>query len=93
MCFVRLWNWFWALFVTMSAEQFGTNIRATVTTTVPNMVRGSLVLISLVFTALQNSFTYTTSGWITGVLIMLISILALAYTNETFGKELNYVEK
>ncbi len=84
---------FWALFVTMSAEQFGTNIRATVTTTVPNMVRGSLVLISLVFTALQNSFTYTTSGWITGVLIMLISILALVYTNETFGKELNYVEK
>lgn len=84
---------FWALFVTMSAEQFGTNIRATVTTTVPNMVRGSLVLISLVFTTLQNSFTYTTSGWITGVLIMLISILALVYTNETFGKELNYVEK
>ena len=45
---------FWAIFVTMAAEQFGTNIRATVATTVPNMVRGSLPLVSLLFTQLQK---------------------------------------
>ncbi len=83
---------FWALFVTMSAEQFGTNIRATVTTTTPNMVRGSLVFISIIFTFLQGSYSYLTSGWITGILIMLIAIVALYFTEETFGKDLDYVE-
>ena len=56
---------FWAIFVTIAAEQFGTNIRATAATTVPNMVRGSLALISLLFAALQPSFGYVKSGWIT----------------------------
>lgn len=83
---------FWALFVTMSAEQFGTNIRATATTTTPNMVRGSLVFVSLIFTSMHNSFGYLHSGWITGIIIMLIAITALYFTEETFGKDLNYVE-
>ena len=84
---------FWALFVTMAAEQFGTNIRATATTTVPNMVRGSLVLTSLLFTYLQPSFGYLKSGWITGIVVMSLSIIALIFTQETFGKDLNYIEK
>ena len=84
---------FWALFVTMSAEQFGTNIRATVTTTTPNMVRGSLVFISIIFTSMQHSFGYLSSGWITGIIIMLIAMVALYFTEETFGKDLNYVEE
>ncbi|MBS4043963.1 MAG: MFS transporter [Chitinophagaceae bacterium] len=84
---------FWALFVTMSAEQFGTNIRATVTTTTPNMVRGSLVFISIIFTSLHSSFGYLNSGWITGIIIMLIAMIALYFTEETFGKDLNYVEE
>jgi MFS family permease len=83
---------FWAIFVTMAAEQFGTNIRATVATTVPNMVRGSLVLVSLVFTFLQSSFSYITSGWITGIMVMIIAVMALYFTKETFHKDLNYVE-
>ena len=83
---------FWALFVTMSAEQFGTNIRATVTTTTPNMVRGSLVFVSIIFTSLHSSFGYLNSGWITGIIIMLIAMAALYFTEETFGKDLNYVE-
>lgn len=83
---------FWALFVTMSAEQFGTNIRATATTTTPNMVRGSLVFVSLIFTSMHNSFGYFHSGWITGIIIMLIAMIALYFTEETFGKDLNYVE-
>ena len=83
---------FWALFVTISAEQFGTNIRATATTTTPNMVRGSLVFVSLIFTSMHNSFGYLHSGWITGIIIMLIAMIALYFTEETFGKDLNYVE-
>ena len=84
---------FWAMFVTMAAEQFGTNIRATVATTVPNMARGSLVLVSLLFNSLQGSYNYLTSGWITGIVVFAIGFIALALTEETFGKDLNYIEQ
>lgn len=83
---------FWAIFVTMAAEQFGTNLRATAATTVPNMVRGSLPLTILLFNFLQHYFTYVTSGWITGAIIMTISVTAAALSEETFGKDLNYLE-
>jgi len=84
---------FWAMFVTMAAEQFGTNIRATVATTVPNMARGSLVLVSLLFNSLQPTYSYLTSGWITGIVVFAIGFIALALTEETFGKDLNYIEQ
>ena len=83
---------FWAIFVTMGAEQFGTNLRATAATTIPNMVRGSLPLMLLLFNALQGSFNYVLSGLLTGVIIMIITIIAAVNTEETFHKELNYVE-
>ena len=83
---------FWAIFVTIAAEQFGTNIRATAATTAPNMVRGSLVLISLLFTSLQTSFTYVQSGWITGIIIMLITVTSAYFSEETYHKDLDYVE-
>jgi MFS transporter, putative metabolite:H+ symporter len=84
---------FWAIFVTMGAEQFGTNIRATAATTIPNMVRGSLVLISLLFKNLVPSVGYLKSGWITGGLIMVITLIAAYSIEETFGKDLDYVEE
>lgn len=84
---------FWAIFVTMAAEQFGTNIRATAATTVPNMVRGALILISIMFTSLQQSVGYVTSGMITGITVMIIGIIAAVLTEETFHKDLNYVEE
>lgn len=84
---------FWAIFVTIAAEQFGTNIRATAATTVPNMVRGALVLISLLFTSLQSSAGYVNSGLITGVVTMVIGVIAVLLTQETFHKDLNYVEE
>ena len=84
---------FWAIFVTIAAEQFGTNIRATAATTVPNMVRGSLALISLLFAALQPEFGYVNSAMITGVILMVITVIAAMMTEETFGKDLDYVEK
>jgi len=83
---------FWAIFVTMAAEQFGTNLRATAATTVPNMVRGSLPLMLLLFNWLQHYTSYINAGLMTGVLVMLISIIAAWFTEETFGKDLNYTE-
>ena len=83
----------WAIFVTMAAEQFGTNIRATVATTVPNMVRGSLNLVSWLFVALQASQGYLKSAWITGIVVMVIAVISLTFTEETFGKDLNYIEE
>lgn len=83
---------FWAIFVTMAAEQFGTNLRATAATTAPNMVRGSLNLITLLFTFLQTTMSYANAGLITGMVVMLIAVVAAIFTQETFGKDLNYVE-
>jgi MFS transporter, putative metabolite:H+ symporter len=84
---------FWAIFVTMAAEQFGTNLRATAATTVPNMVRGSLPIMLLLFKGLQQlTHNYVTAAWVTGAIIMCISCIAAYFTEETFGKDLNYVE-
>lgn len=83
---------FWAIFVTMGAEQFGTNLRATAATTIPNMVRGSLPLMLLLFNSLQHFFSYAASGLITGVIIMTITVVSAYFTEETFGKDLDFIE-
>jgi MFS transporter, putative metabolite:H+ symporter len=84
---------FWAIFVTMGAEQFGTNIRATAATTIPNMVRGMLtILIIPMFKFFRMHTDYVTGGWITGIIIMVITVVAAILTKETFHKDLNYVE-
>lgn len=83
---------FWAIFVTMAAEQFGTNLRATAATTIPNMVRGALPLMLIIFNALQSVTSYVNAGLYTGILVMVLSIISAAFTEETFGKELNYTE-
>ena len=83
---------FWAIFVTMGAEQFGTNLRATAATTIPNMVRGALPIMLLLFNGLQHYFTYILSGLLTGIIVMIISVIATIFTEETFHKELNYIE-
>ncbi len=86
---------FWAIFVTMGAEQFGTNLRATAATTIPNMVRGSLPLINLLFVnVFQHSFQLSliNSAIITGSIVMTITLVAAYFTDETFHKDLQYVE-
>ena len=86
---------FWAIFITMGAEQFGTNLRGTAATTIPNMVRGSLPLINLLFLDLfQKNLHYTIikSGIITGILVMAVTFIAYYFTKETFHKDLNYTE-
>ena len=84
---------FWALFVTMAAEHFGTNLRATAATTVPNMVRGSLPLIIILFKSIQPHLTFTEAGAVTGIIVMSISTIAVFLTRETFGKDLNFIEE
>ena len=87
---------FWAIFITMGAEQFGTNLRATAATTIPNMVRGAWPLINLMF---LNLFQKTwglpliQSGIVTGIIIMAITLVAFYFTEETFHKDLNYIEE
>ncbi|MBC7554365.1 MAG: MFS transporter [Taibaiella sp.] len=84
---------FWALFVTMAAEHFGTNLRATAATTIPNMVRGSLPLMIILFNSLKGSVGYVQAGAITGVIVMIISTIAIFLTEETFGKDLDFIEE
>ena len=86
---------FWAIFVTMGAEQFGTNLRATAATTIPNMVRGSLPLINLMFVnwfQKANGWDIVKSAVYTGIIVMAITLIAAYFTEETFQKDLNYVE-
>ena len=87
---------FWAIFVTMGAEQFGTNLRATAATTIPNMVRGALPLINMLFLGLfvkDWNWSLWKSGIVTGIIVMSITLIAYYFTEETFHKDLNYVEE
>jgi MFS family permease len=85
---------YWAIFVTIAAEQFGTNIRSTVTNTVPNFVRGSLVLLSLLFTSLIDwGSSQITSAVIVGVISLILALWAIISLKETFSKDLDYLEE
>ena len=85
---------FTVVYITMSAEQFGTNLRASAAISIPNMVRGALPLILLLFKFIRSwSGSYITGGWVTGVILISIGLLAAWYTEETFGKDLDFVEK
>lgn len=84
---------YWVLFVSNAAEQFGTNIRSTVASTVPNFVRGSTVPIVLTFKYIEPSFGIINSALIIGGVTIGIAVIALAYLPETFGKNLNFIEE
>jgi MFS family permease len=85
---------FWAIFVTIGAEQFGTNLRATAATTIPNMVRGMLAVFILPLFRWMRSLTdYVTGGWLTGLIIMVIATVAVVMIKETFHQDLNYIEE
>lgn len=84
---------YWATFVTIAAEQFGTNIRSTVATTVPNFVRGSLIPINFGFTALAAHFGMIKSGYIMMAILTIVALFSLSQLKETFSKDLDYVEE
>ena len=94
--FLCLWiglgNGYWAMFVTLAAEQFGTNIRNTAATTIPNMVRGSLVVMLLGFNYFKKSNSVIISACIVGAIIFGLALISVLTISETHHKDLDYVE-
>lgn len=84
---------YWAVFVTIASEQFGTNVRSTVTTTVPNFVRGAVVPITLTFKALKGPLGVQGSAIAVGAAVFLLTFVALYGLEETYGRDLDYVEE
>jgi putative MFS transporter len=84
---------YWPIFVTIPAEQFGTNIRATVTTTVPNFIRASLIPINAAFAALSAGHGMITAGYILMAVLTAIALFSVSQLKETFHTDLNYVEE
>jgi MFS family permease len=83
---------YWAVFVTVASEQFGTNIRATATTTVPNFVRGAVVGVTTAFGALKGPLGVIYAAIVVGAVTLLIAAVSLRALDETFGKDLDFVE-
>ena len=86
---------YWAIFVTVAAEQFGTNLRSTVATTTPNFIRGTVIPLTLLFHWLREDLQL---GWITGAMIIgiataVVALLSLLLIQETFHRDLNFVEE
>jgi MFS family permease len=84
---------YWAIFVTIAAEHFGTNMRATVATTVPNFARGSLILTTSLFAALKPSLGVLHSGLALGWITFALAFLGWFGLRETFHDDLDYLEK
>ncbi len=83
---------YWAVFMSSASELFGTNIRATVTTTAPNFVRGAVTLMALANSALKPSVGFVNSSIIIGTVVFVLAYWACYHLEETFSKDLNYVE-
>ncbi len=89
---------YWALFVTMAAEQFGTNLRSTVATSAPNFIRGMVVPLTLSFRFIREQLGGDSNAVIFGALIVglatiVIALLALRLVAETFSRDMNFVEE
>lgn len=94
MCFViGIACGYWAVFMTIAAEQFGTNIRATVATTAPNFVRGAVVPMTAAFQLLRAPLGIQGSALLVGLAAITLALAALANLDETFGRDLNFVEE
>jgi MFS family permease len=84
---------YWAVLVTVAAEQFGTDIRSTVATSVPNFVRGSGMIIASSFLFLKGHYSIMQCTMIIGVIVFVMGFVALYLLNETYGKDLAFVEE
>ena len=95
MCLVGATTGYWVLFVTVASEQFGTNLRATVTTSAPNFVRGSAVIVIAVWRLLIDTFKWTMpqATLALGLACIVIGLIALSFLRETFHRDLNYLER
>jgi MFS family permease len=92
-CFLGFGSGYWAIFVTIAAEQFGTNLRATVATTVPNFVRGMVVPITMLFQFLRRQMGLEPAALTVGALCLAVALFSLSRLQETFHKDLDYFEE
>ena len=86
-------NGYWTLFITVAAEMFGTNLRATVATSVPNFVRGAIIPLTALFIQFKSTLGILYAAAAVGVITFAIALIALKYLDETFSKDLNFVEE
>jgi hypothetical protein len=99
MVWLGLGTGYWAMFVTVGAEQFGTNIRSTAATTIPNMVRGSLPLMVILFNFVKDEFFVVpdegvlTAAIIVGLITFTLAIYSTLTIEETHNKNLNFIEE
>lgn len=84
---------YWAVFITVASEQFGTNIRSTVTTTVPNFVRGATVLLTIWWTSMSPEMGILQSAIVVGIVVIPIALGSIFFLEESHGKNLDYVEE
>ncbi len=91
--FLGFGSGYWAIFVTIAAEQFGTNLRATVATTVPNFVRGMVVPITILFQLCRRELGLESGALVVGSLCMIVALFSLWRLEETFHKDLDYYEE
>lgn len=93
-CWFGFGTGYWAMFVTMGAEQFGTNIRSTAATTIPNFVRGTVILMTFGFNGLIGAeFSVISSATIVGLICFAIGIYCTLSVSETHGKDLDFIEE
>lgn len=93
LCFVLgVASGYWVISITSVSEHFGTNLRATVTTTVPNFVRGSFVIVDVSYNLLKGSLGRLESAAVVGVVVFALAIWSVSQLEETFGKDLNFQE-
>jgi MFS transporter, putative metabolite:H+ symporter len=90
--FIGLACGYWVVFITICAEQFGTNLRSTVASTVPNFVRGAVVPMSMSFVALKSSFGVLGAAFVVGIVVFTVAFIAIYLLEETYHKELDYIE-
>jgi len=84
---------YWILMLTSATEQFGTNIRSTVTTTIPNFIRASVVPMNAAFLALRDSFQMINAAIIVGIVTSCLALVSLFFLKETFSQDLDFVER
>jgi len=90
---IGLGQGYWTVFITMAAEQFGTNIRATVTTSVPNFVRAMVVPMTLVLNVIRNPVGLINSTMLIGGAVFALAFWSLYVMKETYGRDINFVEE
>jgi MFS family permease len=84
---------YWAMFVTIGAEQFGTNLRATAATTIPNMVRGTVILMTSLFAYLKPTMNIFNAAAVVGLIAFILAFYSIFTIPETHGKDLDYLEE